>query len=128
VADYMIEHILPQNPDLSSTWREALGPDWIQVQEEWLQHLGNVTLTGYNPELSDRPFLQNRSHPEVGLCINPLLLNQGLGQLERWEVAAMLKREGTLASRASGVWASPPLRSSLKNLPTPAKLGQPPEA
>ena len=28
VADYTIEHILPQNPELSAPWREALGPDW----------------------------------------------------------------------------------------------------
>ena len=54
-----IEQILSQNPDLSSAWYEALGPDWAQLQEEWLHRLGNLTLTGYNPELSDRPQLVN---------------------------------------------------------------------
>ncbi len=33
VANYTIEHILPQNPELPVAWREALGPDWAQVQE-----------------------------------------------------------------------------------------------
>ena len=60
VANYTIEHILPQNPELPVAWREALGPDWAQVQEEWLHRLGNLTLTGYNPELGDRPFPQKR--------------------------------------------------------------------
>jgi predicted transport protein len=109
VADYTIEHILPQNPDLSAAWREALGPDWAQVQEEWLHRLGNLTLTGYNPELSDRPFLDKRDHQEGGFRTSPLRLNQGLGQLERWDVDAMRQRGETLAASALDVWSSPQL-------------------
>lgn len=109
VADYTIEHILPQNSDLSPAWREALGPDWAQVQEEWLHRLGNLTLTGYNPELSDRPFLNKRDHQEGGFRTSPLRLNQGLGQLDRWDVDAMRQRGETLAARALDVWASPQL-------------------
>ena len=86
VADTTIEHILPQNPDLSPAWREALGPDWAQLQEEWLHRLGNLTLTGYNPELSDRSFIDKRDHQEGGFRTSPMRLNQGLGQLERWDV------------------------------------------
>jgi uncharacterized protein with ParB-like and HNH nuclease domain/predicted transport protein len=109
VADYTIEHILPQNPDLSPAWRVALGPDWAQVQEEWLHRLGNLTLTGYNPELSDRPFLDKRDHQEGGFRTSPLRLNQGLGQLERWDVDAMRQRGETLAASALDVWSSPQL-------------------
>lgn len=50
VDEYTIEHILPQNENLSSKWRESLGPDWQRVQENWLHTLGNLTLTGYNAE------------------------------------------------------------------------------
>ena len=109
VADYTIEHILPQNPVLPSAWRDALGPDWAQLQEEWLHRLGNLTLTGYNPELSDRPFLDKRDHPEGGFRTSPLRLNQGLGQLDRWDLDAMRKRGETLAARALEVWPSPQL-------------------
>ena len=109
VADYTIEHILPQNTDLSPAWREALGPDWVQLQEEWLHRLGNLTLTGYNPELSDRPFLNKRDHQEGGFRTSPLRLNQGLGQLDRWDVDAMRQRGETLAARALDVWSSPQL-------------------
>ena len=109
VADYTIEHILPQNPDLSAAWREALGPDWAQVQEEWLHRLGNLTLTGYNPELSDRPFLDKRDHQEGGFRTSPLRLNQGLGQLERWDGDAIRQRGETLAARALEVWTAPEL-------------------
>ena len=105
VADYTIEHILPQNPDLSAAWREALGPDWAQVQEEWLHRLGNLTLTGYNPELSDRPFLMKRDHPDGGFRTSPLRLNQGLGELEGWDAEAIKNRGARLAERALTVWA-----------------------
>ena len=55
VDSYTIEHVMPQNPDLSPEWQEELGPDWKAVQEKYLHTIGNLTLTGYNPELSDRP-------------------------------------------------------------------------
>ena len=109
VADYTIEHILPQNPELSAAWRQALGENWKDIQEEWLHRLGNLTLTGYNPELSDRPFLDKRDHPEGGFSMSPLRLNQGLGKLERWDVDAMRQRGEILAARALEVWSSPQL-------------------
>ena len=55
VDSYTIEHVMPQNPDLSPEWQEELGPEWKTVQERWLHTIGNLTLTGYNSELSDRP-------------------------------------------------------------------------
>ena len=121
VADYTIEHILPQNPELSAAWREALGPDWRQLQEEWLHRLGNLTLTGYNPELSDRSFIDKRDHQEGGFRTSPLRLNQGLGQLERWDADAIRSRGETLALRALEVWAAPQLSDEERQQYKPAK-------
>lgn len=121
VADYTIEHILPQNPELPGPWRDALGPDWQHVQEEWLHRLGNLTLTGYNPELSDRPFLEKRDHLEGGFRTSPLRLNQGLGQLEQWDADAIRARGDVLASRALEVWASPQLSDEARLLYKPNK-------
>ncbi len=109
VADYTIEHILPQNPDLSTAWRDALGSDWVSIQEEWLHRLGNLTLTGYNPELSDRPFLEKRDHAAGGFRTSPLRLNQGLGQVEVWDVPAIQQRGADLADLALQVWSCPSL-------------------
>jgi hypothetical protein len=81
--DYTIEHILPQNENLSKEWREALGEDWSAVQEKWVHTLGNLTLTGYNSEYSDRPFTEKRDM-EGGFRDSPLRVNQGLGQVEEW--------------------------------------------
>jgi len=108
VANYTIEHILPQNPELSPPWRQALGENWKALQEEWLHRLGNLTLTGYNPELSDRPFLDKRNH-EGGFATSPLQLNAGLGQLDSWGVDQIQERGARLAERALAVWAAPSL-------------------
>lgn len=49
---YTIEHIMPQNANLSEQWKQELGPEWERVHESWLHTLGNLTLTGYNSEYS----------------------------------------------------------------------------
>lgn len=51
-----IEHIMPQNKNLSKAWQNMLGENWEQVHDRYLHTLGNLTLTGYNSELGDKPF------------------------------------------------------------------------
>ena len=53
-----IEHIMPQNKNLSTAWQRMLGSDWALVRERYLHTLGNLTLTGYNSELGDLPFTE----------------------------------------------------------------------
>ncbi len=108
VDEYTIEHILPQNPDLPTAWKQALGEEWQAVQQRWLHTLGNLTLTGYNAEYSDRPFAEKRDM-NGGFKQSPLKLNTGLGQLDEWNEAAIQERAGSLADQALGVWAAPKL-------------------
>jgi uncharacterized protein with ParB-like and HNH nuclease domain/predicted transport protein len=109
---YTIEHIMPQNENLSLQWQADLGPEWKRIQQTWLHTLGNLTLTGYNPELSDRPFAEKRDMTG-GFAESPLRLNQGLGQLDRWTEAALRHRGETLAAKAVAVWAAPKLEPAI---------------
>ncbi len=112
VDEYTIEHILPQNENLSSAWKTALGPEWDRVQQTWLHTLGNLTLTAYNSDYSDRSFVEKRDmpdDPEKGLKISPLKINQGLGQLDEWNEDAIKARASRLADMALKVWISPRL-------------------
>jgi uncharacterized protein with ParB-like and HNH nuclease domain/predicted transport protein len=112
VDEYTIEHILPQNDDLSPKWREALGPEWQRVQQTWLHTLGNLTLTAYNSDYSDRSFPDKRDMPdapEKGLRQSPLKLNIGLGALETWNEDTIKARASRLAAAAVGVWSAPAL-------------------
>jgi hypothetical protein len=112
VDEYTIEHIMPQNENLSPEWRAALGPDWERIHQTLLHTLGNLTLTGYNSEYSDRPFVEKRDMPG-GFKDSPLKLNEGLGTLERWDEAAIKARAERLANLAAEVWAYPEIDSEV---------------
>ncbi|HZK81077.1 MAG TPA: DUF262 and DUF1524 domain-containing protein [Humisphaera sp.] len=118
VDEYTIEHILPQNESLSSKWRESLGVEWQRIQQTWLHTLGNLTLTAYNADYSDRPFSEKRDMPdapEKGLKHSPLKLNQGLGMLDTWDEVAIQARASKLAHLALNVWPSPMLSLDILN-------------
>jgi len=118
--EYTIEHILPQNPELPAAWRQALGDDWQRVQQQWLHTLGNLTLTGYNAEYSDRAFADKRDM-KGGFAESPLKLNAGLGQLDAWNEAAIQARAGRLADQALTVWTAPKLDAATLAAYQPAK-------
>jgi uncharacterized protein with ParB-like and HNH nuclease domain/predicted transport protein len=116
VDEYTIEHILPQNENLSPKWREALGSEWQRIQQTWLHTLGNLTLTAYNSDFSDRAFTEKRdmpAAPEKGLKLSPLKLNQGLGALETWDETAIKIRADRLAGDAVNVWSAPKLAAEV---------------
>ena len=108
VEEYTIEHILPQNEDLGPKWRADLGEEWQRVQQTWLHTLGNLTLTAYNAEYSDRPFADKRDMVG-GFKESPLRLNKGLGDTSKWDEAAIKERAARLATQAGEVWSSPRL-------------------
>ena len=112
VDEYTIEHIMPQNEQLGAAWRSALGTEWQRIQQTWLHTLGNLTLTGYNSEYSDRPFAEKRDMVG-GFKQSPLKLNDGLGQIEQWNEEAIKMRAGKLAGLAVQVWAGPQLDAAV---------------
>jgi uncharacterized protein with ParB-like and HNH nuclease domain/predicted transport protein len=114
IDEYTIEHIMPQNDNLSAAWRKDLGPDWERVHETRLHTLGNLTLTGYNSEYSDRPFIEKRDMTG-GFKDSPLRLNEGLAAIDTWNEAAIQGRADRLAAVAVGVWAPPYLSGEVLN-------------
>lgn len=106
VSEYTIEHILPQNDNLSKSWQGALGENWQQVQQDLLHTIGNLTLTGYNSEYSDRTFEQKRDMVG-GFRESPLRLNEGLGQVMVWNEDAIRERAERLSLMAVNVWQAP---------------------
>jgi uncharacterized protein with ParB-like and HNH nuclease domain/predicted transport protein len=108
VDEYTIEHIMPQNENLSVQWRSELGPEWERVHGTWLHTPGNLTLSGYNSEYSDRPFTEKRDM-NGGFSVSPLKMNEGLGSLQSWNEAAIQERAARLSKIATDVWADPTL-------------------
>jgi uncharacterized protein with ParB-like and HNH nuclease domain/predicted transport protein len=112
VDEYTIEHIMPQNEQLSQRWKDELGPGWHSIHESKLHSLGNLTLTGYNSEYSDRPFIEKRDM-QGGFRDSPLRLNEGLGLVDSWNLDAIEKRASKLATLGERVWAAPKMSAEV---------------
>jgi len=70
-----IEHIMPRT--LSDKWKEYLGEEGIEWHEDYVDVLGNLTLTGYNSELSNMSFDRKKefyaqSHLEINKYFDPI--------------------------------------------------------
>ena len=112
LGQFSIEHILPQNSNLSEEWRHDLGGNWKEIQGKYLHTLGNLTLTGYNSELSDRPFIEKRDM-KGGFKDSRLFLNSQLDTLSKWTEEDINKRATALAELAKDVWTVPELDESI---------------
>ena len=106
-TEYTVEHIMPQNPDLSDEWKKELGENWQKVHGKYLHTIGNLTLTGYNPELSARSFMEKKHLDPGGFLQSRLRLNDSLIQVEKWNETAIRNRAEELAEKALKIWISP---------------------
>ncbi|MHC1754112.1 MAG: DUF262 domain-containing protein [Methanosarcina sp.] len=112
VDEFTIEHIMPQNENLPPAWKTELGSEWKRIHETWLHTLGNLTLTGYNSEYSDRPFKEKCDMPG-GFNESPLKLNKGIGQCDQWNEDTIKERAGRLADTSLEVWTAPKLANDV---------------
>ena len=106
IGDYTIEHVMPQNSNLSEAWQQELGENWQEIQGKYLHTVGNLTLTGYNSELSDHPFKEKQCICG-GFRDSPLRLNRSLAQTKQWNENAILARAEELAEKALKIWIYP---------------------
>ncbi len=102
-SSFTIEHVMPQNDDLRPDWKAMLGKDWESVRETWLHRLGNLTLTAYNTEYSDRRFAEKKKI-KGGFNDSPLRLNKFIREQTQWTAAEMEKRGKDLAAKALVIW------------------------
>lgn len=102
-----IEHVLPQTP--TPEWLALLEPDVepgetaTDLHQRVVHRLGNLTLTGYNPDLSNKPFPEKREL----LQISKFSMTAELAQQPTWGLAQIQERGTALAARAAHVWPGP---------------------
>ncbi|GAA7795252.1 DUF262 and DUF1524 domain-containing protein [Helicobacter pylori] len=101
-----IEHIMPQTLNLE--WERDLGENFQAIHDKYLHTIGNLTLTGYNQEYSNKSFQEKRDM-EKGFKQSPLKLNQGLRDLESFGEKEIEKRANDLADFALKIWTYPKL-------------------
>lgn len=101
LRDLTVEHVMPQ--ELTDEWRDTLGPDANTIHASFLHTLGNLTLTGYNPELSNRSFREKRrlfqdSH---------LAMNKEIAEEAEWGPEQIRSRAERLTAQAIKMWPGP---------------------
>lgn len=108
IENYTIEHIMPQNKNLSLEWQADLGAEWQDVQKKYLHTIGNLTLTAYNREMSDKPFLE-KMNMKGGFKESALRLNKYVVLQNRWNQKHIQERAKELAKKAESIWPYPTL-------------------
>lgn len=114
VDEFTIEHIMPQSTNLSDKWVSALGNDWKQVHSKYLHTIGNLSLTRYNSEMSNKFFAEKRDI-EGGYRDSACWLNKGLRDLDTWNEHEIVRRAKMLALVATNIWSSPKVENVKKD-------------
>ena len=99
-----IEHIMPQ----------TLGADWTHIapedHETYLHTLGNLSVTGYNSELSNKSFSDKKEiirENSKAVILNSDVLNQDV-----WDIEAIIKRAHRLADIVLNRYSIEPVKDS----------------
>lgn len=96
-----IEHIMPQK--LSPEWITDLGENYKKIYTTFVNNIGNLTLTGYNQELSNKSFAFKRNiYAESSLKINQIL-----SQNQKFGIDEIKKRIDFLFEKALQIWVYP---------------------
>ena len=96
---------MPQT--LTKEWEQDLGNSYQYDHEVLLNKIGNLTLTGRNSELGNRPFKEKRDMLNEGFRYSPLYLNRSLADAETWNQLTINARANELAERACEIWIYP---------------------
>lgn len=101
-----VEHIFPQNPD--AKWKIDLGNDEYNfIKDNFLNTIANLTLSGNNGKLGNKPFIDKRDLKEAGYKDSRFWMNRYLAGINKWDREEIQKRFSLIAERAVQVWQLP---------------------
>ncbi|MCO6303201.1 DUF262 domain-containing HNH endonuclease family protein [Staphylococcus epidermidis] len=101
---WSIEHILPQGLNLSDYWKDVISPDdrekAMEIRDEYVHKLGNLTLTPYNSELGNKTFVEKLNFSDnkdlVGLNLG-IYLNESINKKSnQWNIEDIEERNSSL--------------------------------
>jgi uncharacterized protein with ParB-like and HNH nuclease domain len=101
LATATIEHVLPQT--LTPEWEAMLGADPEMTHARVVDTFGNLTLTGYNPELGNIPFTEKKAK----LQNTHIELNRWILEQSGWSEAEIIVRAQLLLDTAQALWVGP---------------------
>ncbi|MCB9336590.1 MAG: DUF262 domain-containing protein [Lewinellaceae bacterium] len=108
--DISIEHIFPRNPD--PKWGEQLDDhEYKMLKEKYLHTIANLTLSGNNGSLGNRPFMDKKTMnvdgKEQGYEFSRLWLNSYLKKIDEWNIMELNRRFDLVVKRFFEIWPYP---------------------
>ena len=119
--DATIEHIMPQT--LNGDWKAMLGNNFEEIQDKYLHTFANLTLTGINSELSNKPFEIKRDGKKIGNEIYPgyknskYRLTKNVTLCDKWTEIELQNRCNEIVATFLRLYPLP--QTSFKPLPKP---------
>lgn len=95
------EHILPQ--ELTEVWETMLGRDATNIHAMYLHTIGNLTLTGMNESMGNKPYEEKKKV----FANSGFALNKYFEQCTVWDSEAIQERAGELGKVALQIWQRP---------------------
>ena len=108
-SDITVEHIMPQT--LTPRWQIELGKKYEEIQAQYLHTIGNLTISGYNSELSNKDFAEKKEiyiNSNISLC-------RSICNYEKWDDESIKSRAKLLFETAVRIWPLPDKYNTLKD-------------
>lgn len=104
---WTIEHIFPEGENIPKAWIDMIADGDQQkakeIQSQCVHMFGNLTITGYNSTLSNKPFLEKRDRKDsdgnfIGYR-NGLNLNADIALQDNWTSEKIVNRTNVLVDK-----------------------------
>lgn len=96
-----IEHIMPRT--LTKDWKDSLGHNFSEIHEKYLHTIGNLTLTAYNPDLSNAIFsIKQEQYKKSNITIT-----RDLEKYEEWNKEQIEQRINMMTEDMIKIWYCP---------------------
>ena len=107
-----VEHIFPQNPD--PKWKFDLKDEYDFIKDNYMNIIGNLTLSGNNGKLSNKSFVEKREMNidggEQGYKFSRLWLNRDLKEKDVWNRVEIEERTKSIIERFLKIWEYPEIQ------------------
>jgi len=109
---WTIEHIFPEGNNIPDSWVQMIADgdkaEAARIQEKYVHKIGNLTLTGYNQNLSNFDFSKKRNRKDardnfIGYK-NELFLNKDLKDKNEWKKEDIISRTEKLVDMATNIF------------------------
>ena len=107
VFKWTIEHVFLEEKNIPPHWVDMIAGGDAALAKEYLEQyvnkLGNLTITGYNSALSNLPFVDIRDRVNAQKLFvgyrNGLAINSELAVKDTWTIADIINRTNTLVKQ-----------------------------